>query len=93
MDNETQPIIPVSPESGKESLHKKANAWSVPGAIIAAGIIVALAIFYGGSAERKAAAPDLGKKRVTDPATAPGQQAPVLSTLNAVSANDHILAM
>ena len=91
MDNETQPIIPVSPESGKESLHKKANAWSVPGAIIAAGIIVALAIFYGGSAERKAAAPDLGKKAgVTDPATAPGQQAPVVITLNAVSANDHI---
>ena len=92
MDNETQPIVPVSPETEKASFIKKeANAWSVPVAIIAAGVIVALAILYGGSAERKAAAPDLGKKAgITDPATAPGQQAPAEITLKAVSADDHI---
>lgn len=91
MDNETQQTTPVSPEPEKESLHQKANAWSVPGAIIAAGVIVALAILYGGSAERKAAAPDLGKKAgLTEPATAPGQQAPAAITLKAISADDHI---
>ncbi|MBI5913627.1 thioredoxin domain-containing protein [Candidatus Azambacteria bacterium] len=91
MDNETQQTAPVPPEAGRGSLPQKANAWSVPVAIIAAGIIVALAIFYGGLAERRAAAPDLGKKAgLTEPTTAPGQQAPAAITIKAVSAADHI---
>ena len=92
MDNEPQPIIPVSPETEKtSSMKKEANAWSVPVAILAAGIIVALAIVYGGSAERKAAVSDLGKKAgITEPVTAPGQNASAEITIKAVSTDDHI---
>lgn len=88
-----QQAAPVSPdEAGKESVQQKANAWSVPAAIIAAGVIVALAIVYGGSAERKAAAPSAAKKAgLTEPATAPGgQNAPLAITIKPVSADDHI---
>lgn len=92
MENETQQAAPVSPETEKpSSIKKEANTWSVPVAIIAAGVIVALAIFYSGSAERKAAAPDLGKKAgITEPATAPGQNAQPAITVKPVSASDHI---
>lgn len=93
MDNEIQPTAPVSPEAGKESLtQKQANPWAVPVAIIAAGIIVALAVLYGGAAERRAASPDLGKKAgLTEPGTAPnGQDAVAAITMKPVSADDHI---
>jgi len=92
MENETQQTAPVSPEAGKESVSQKANAWSVPVAIIAAGVIVALAILYGGSAERRAAAPDTAKKAgFNEPAAAPnGQNEPTTITIKPVSADDHI---
>ncbi len=92
MENETQQPAPVSPEAEKESVQQKANTWSVPVAIIAAGVIVALAILYGGSAERNAAVPNPAKKAgLTEPATAPnGQNAQPAITVKPVSADDHI---
>jgi len=93
MEHETQQqSAPVSPEAEKESVQQKANTWSVPVAIIAAGVIVALAILYGGSAERNAATPNLAKKAgLTEPAAAPnGQNAQPAITVKPISAEDHI---
>lgn len=95
MENNEENQTPVVPETSGGAQTPKAsgsNQWSVPAAIIAAGIIVALAIFYGGAEKRQQGAnnniPTQGQPAAGAPSAA-GQEKAI--NIKPVINADHVL--
>ena len=81
------PDVPET--SGGASAQKTSgNQWSVPVAIIAAGIIVALAIFYGG-AENSKQTPKVNAPVAGQPTAGTPEQKEIV--VKPISASDHVL--
>lgn len=92
MENEEMKGSAVPETSGGAAAQKASgvNQWSVPAAIIAAGIIVALAIMYGGAGKRDQARQGANIPAAQQQAGIPEQKEKEIN-VKAVSAADHVL--
>lgn len=89
MENEEVKTSATPEVSGGVSAQKASgNQWSVPVAIIAAGVIVALAIFYGGAENRKQA-PKVNAPVAGQPEAGAPEQKEI--TVKPISGADHVL--
>lgn len=90
MENEEMkaPAVPETSGSAQAPKASGVNQWSVPVAIIAAGVIVALAILYGGG-EKRQQAPKVNAPAAGQPAAGAPEQKEI--TVKPISDADHIL--